>query len=251
MTQPDTPSLRTTVESELHRLDLLSQLYDKQVASYNDGEWACDRYVDEGSPIGRRLYQQTDSALNCARAMLDFNRDMTGKLGQHPMASWATLRPVLELSLIALWVLTPEERNTRFERTLRWANDSVTEGVKFATALGDRDYVDDLSKEKDTLNAEASQRELQTPIKAMMKTTDIAISLASDVHGAETYWRLLSGLDHGNPIARDTAWTFHDDGSVQSDELIYLGALLGVVDALALALWRFLERMGMSIEEDD
>lgn len=170
MTQLDVASVHQTLDERLHHLDLLSKLYDKEVASYANGEWACDRYIDEDAPIGRRLYQQADSALNCARAMLDFNREMTSKLGQHPMASWATLRPVLELSLIALWVLTPEERKSRFERALRWANDSMTEGSKFAKALGNGDYVDDLFEEKAALNAEASQRGIDTPIKGDCRT---------------------------------------------------------------------------------
>lgn len=253
--------LRSAVSTALAAVDELQQKYELRRERYDNEDLPCPRWLDEsprpdGTATGKLIYSQAHAALEVAREMQSFSRASNEHLGVHPIASWLTLRPVLEASLRAYWVLAPvdyriddtsawgKEGDGRIERAARWARDGLREGRKIAQQLGDSEVAAHYERDIESLEQEISERGLPK-IKNMAATLDIAKGLPDPAvaKAAEAYWRLLSGLDHGDEAAQRIAWVSEGGPRVRVDEQIFLGAWLNVTMIRTLALERFLELM--------
>lgn len=258
---PEIDELSRTVDQAYACADTLQVAYEERLAEYEERDLVCLRWQDEssrpdGTATGTLIYSQAHAALEVAREMQSFNRELTQRSGPHPIASWLTLRPVLEASLRAHWVLAPTEYRIdeksmdgkagdgRVERAARWARSSLREGQKFARLLQDGTMDADFDQRIAALEKEIKDRDL-TVVKGMVDTVSIAEKLPEPTlaKAAVAYWRLISGLDHGDETAQDTAWVPVGEHRVRSDNCVFLGACLSVTRVRCLALRRFLELM--------
>lgn len=173
------------------------------------------RQIDLTQPAGHRVYIQSHALLGNAYEHHHAFLAHIEKVGFGPRAPFNLLRPVLESSLWALWLLDPQDSATRRRRALQY------EIHDFKAEMA---YLDELGKRSESLPIREAIAERQAHAgkayrdeaarmglgyaalnKAKINLTDEIpkIRRLVDRHGKDTArlvvaeWRRLSGYQHG------------------------------------------------------
>lgn len=102
-------------------LDVLEAQMDAANAQYPRTNLFCDRRFDEAKHVGERTYILAHSSILAAR---DSHQAFLKALrydGIRAQASWGMIRPSFESAFYAVWMLQPNNSQTRLQRGLRVA----------------------------------------------------------------------------------------------------------------------------------
>lgn len=223
------------------------------------------RQIDLAQPAGHRVYIQSHALLGFAYEHHQAFLSHIDKVGFSPRAPFNLLRPVLESSLWALWLLDPDDSATRRQRALQYEIQDFKAEVLYLEELGKRS---DSQKVRQAIaqreaHAGKSYREEAARMgldyaalrKAKMSLTDEIPRMNRLLarHDKDTArlvvaeWRRLSGYQHGKTwsvcLGSDQTFLFKIPGGqtvhlVASDSSISLAtSLTSLVFMEALKLY--------------
>lgn len=123
----------------------------------------------------------------------------------HTAASWSLARGALENLATAYWILRPDRRDDRIERTLRWHAQNVADSDD-ATRHRDPPNVASAETRLSELDAVARRRMLDPDgvrrgCSSMEAVEYAEASLPQPGFGVRFPWQLSSGFSHGRPWA--------------------------------------------------
>jgi hypothetical protein len=121
----------------------------------------------------------------------------------HTAAPSSLARGALENFAAAYWILRPDNRNERFERTLRWHAKDARDGAVARSVAG---IEDPKASKLDRLKRAATRRGISAKALGNPYRSSEAVryvdSMAEDLPmSVEFAWRLCSGFAHGRPWA--------------------------------------------------
>jgi hypothetical protein len=195
---------------------------------------------------------------------LDGLRTIEIILGQNvlPMTSlYPLLRGVYENSATAVWLVSPDSRDIRLQRSYRLINQEIADQQKFSRAIGaestervrlQRKELEDLLATRPSIGTMREIRKAPTATEIVM-ALDALMSRASDKKPPLfVLWQLFSGVAHGrqwaaiatlnrteaivDPVS-DTAWV-----KMESSSQMTALALIGAIESLEFALQQFGKR---------
>lgn len=138
----------------------------------------------------------------------------------HPYAAYPLLRAAIENASTTVWVLAPDDRDTRLTRRFRLALQNARHGDDAAAILGltataKKDHADRLRvllADLPLISMSACRK--QAGFALIVR--EAAEGYGSDPDTAEVIWRLLSALTHGDQWATAT-FTDRDEVEVSED----------------------------------
>lgn len=173
------------------------------------------RQIDRTRPAGNRIYIHANTLIGSAWEHHQAFRHLIHTDGFTPRAPFTLLRPVLECSLLALWLLDPDDSETRCRRALHMEVQDWRAEKAYTTELGKlpharglreaaaaelngvskvyREEADQLGVEYRDLNKQPINLTDEIPkIDALRAFTDddFATHVVAE-------WRRLSGYTHG------------------------------------------------------
>ena len=172
------------------------------------------RAFDEAQPGGSRVYVGAHANLSVAREHLDALIALLASHGAGPRVPWNLLRPILETSFKALWVLEPNDGLVRRQRGLRLEVLDYLERQKYLEEFQKdpdvgRQIADVLARSraetepKYRRDAEAlsmSWKDARQSLNTIDGLRDLAVVRDLSTSGPALYraaWRTLSGFEHG------------------------------------------------------
>ena len=164
------------------------------------------RAVYSDDPVSQRVYLIAHGFITSANDAARFHRYALDTIGLWPVASWSSMRPALESSIKAYWLLSPEDEVERQRRALRMTYDTIQQGERLEDVSPARTRPKEfVEKEREKLRAWAGERDLsnrklkELPPMDSTKNEDMMDALPEDLRQrARWWWRLLSGIDHGD-----------------------------------------------------
>ncbi|WP_313315395.1 hypothetical protein [Corynebacterium variabile] len=186
------------------------------------------RQIDLSQTAGHRVYIQSHTLLGFAYEHHQAFLAHINTVGFGPRAPFNLLRPVLESSLWALWLLDPQDSATRRQRALQYEIHDFKAEMAYFEELGKRSgglpmrkaTADRQARARKSYREEAEQMGLDYAAlsRARMNLTDEIPKMQHLVHrhGKDTArlivaeWRRLSGYQHGKtwPVALGSDQTF-------------------------------------------
>jgi len=208
-----------------------------------------------GAYRGRALYTGPLSST------LDALRTIEIILGQNvlPMTSlYPLLRGVYENAATAVWIISPDSRDVRLQRSYRLINQEIADQQEFSRSIGvestervlvQRKELDDLLAARPSVG---TLREIRNAPKATEIVTALDTVMSRTAEGKPplfVLWQLFSGMAHGRQWAAvtllnrteaiadavsDTAWV-----KMESSPRMTALALIGAIESLEFALQQF------------
>lgn len=225
------------------------------------------RQIDHAQPAGHRVYIQSHALLGFAHEHHQAFLAHVDRVGFGPRAPFNLLRPVLESSLWALWLLDPDDSATRRQRALHY------EILDFKAEIA---YLNELGKRSDSLQIREAIAERQAHAgksyrdeaarmgldyaalsKAKINLTDEIPKMKRllDRHDKDTArlivaeWRRLSGYQHGKvwSVALGSDQTFVS--KIPGGQTVHLVASDSSISlATGLTALVFMEALGLYID---